>query len=77
VSTKDKKDGRRVATGVAAAAVATASVLAGASGIVTAVPNVSSLGLGGLKSAEDTVLGNALARVGDSDSVESAAAFNS
>jgi hypothetical protein len=74
VSAKDSKDGRRIAAGVAAAAVAAA--LAGATGIVTAVPNVSSLGLGELKSAEGTVLGNALARLSDSETVESAAFFN-
>jgi transcription initiation factor TFIIIB Brf1 subunit/transcription initiation factor TFIIB len=76
MSTNDKKDSRRTATGVAAAAVVVAAALAGASGIVTAVPNVAGVRLDELKSLEDTVLGNALTRNSDADTVEIAAGWN-
>jgi hypothetical protein len=72
-----KKDGRRVVKTAAAAAVAVAATFGGASGIVTAVPNVAGISLGELKSLEDTVLGKALARISDSDTTEIAAGWNS
>jgi hypothetical protein len=71
-----KKDGRRAAKTAAAAAVAVAATFGGASGIVTAVPNVAGISLSELKSLEDTVLGNALARTSNPDEVEIAAGWN-
>lgn len=75
MSMSDNKDGRRVTTGVAAAAFAAAAALGGASGIVTQVPNVSSLGLAEFKSLGDNVLGNTLTRLSEDPGTESAAAF--
>lgn len=71
-----KKGGHSAAKTAAAAAVALAATFGGASGIVTAMPAIAGVTLGDLKSLPDTVLGNALARVSDAETVEVAAGWN-